>query len=197
MTDHRDALLLVDLQNAFFDDPGLAKQREALIAAANRLSRAARAADIPVFVVTTVHSRDGSTWTLNMLEVGEGYLFNGDEGTEVVSGLDTCQTTRVEKTRDSAWFATDLHLRLTNLNVNRIVLAGVSTHGCIGQTARDAYAYNLSTVIVTDAVADARVDHHREQISHLTHDRQASLVTLTEMLDEWADDNTFHHSAQK
>ena len=185
MTQYRDALLLVDLQNAFFDEPGLAEQEHELVQAANQLADAARAADIPVFVITTVHSRDESTWTLGMLEAGEGFLFSGDEGTQVVPGLDTTDTTRIEKTRDSAWFATDLHLRLTNLKVDRVVLAGVSTHGCVGQTARDAYAYNLRITIVTDAVGDSRNDYHREQLSHLEDDGQASLATVDDMLSKW------------
>src|SRR5690625_1155026 len=178
MIESRDALFLVDMQNAFFDEAGLAEQQEELVQAANKLRDAALKANVPVFVITTVHSRDESTWTLGMLEAGEGYLFNGDEGTEVVPGLDTSKTTRVEKTRDSAWFATDLHLRLTNLKVDRVVLAGVSTHGCIGQTARDAYANNLRTAIVTDAVGDSRDDYHRQQLAHLEDDGQASMVTI-------------------
>lgn len=185
MSQYRDALLLIDMQNAFFDEDGLAEQQDELVEAANRLADGAREAEIPIFVITTVHSRDESTWTLGMLEAGEGYLFNGDEGTEVVPGLDTSKTTRVEKTRDSAWFATDLHLRLTNLKVNRVVLAGVSTHGCIGQTARDAYANNIRTAIVTDAVGDSRDDYHRQQLAHLEDDGQASMVTIDEILTKW------------
>src|SRR5690625_5011819 len=185
MTQYRDALLLIDMQNAFFDEDGLAEQQDELVEAANRLADGAREAEIPIFIITTVHSRDESTWTLGMLEAGEGYLFSGDEGTEVVPGLDTSKTTRVEKTRDSAWFATDLHLRLTNLGVDRIVLAGVSTHGCVGQTARDAYAYNMRTTIVTDAVGDHRTDYHRQQLEHLEQDGQAELATLEDVLKRW------------
>lgn len=185
MTQTRDALFLVDMQNAFFDEDGLAEQQEALEKAANRLANAARAANIPIFVITTVHSRDESTWTLGMLEAGEGYLFSGDEGTEVIPGLDTSKTTRIEKTRDSAWFATDLHMRLTNLDVNHIVMAGVSTHGCVGQTARDAYAYNIRSTIVTDAVRDSRDDYHRQQLDHLKDDGQAYLATSEEIIKSW------------
>lgn len=191
MTDHRDALLLVDLQNAFFDEEGLAEQEDELTAAANRLSEAAIKAKIPVFVVTTVHSRDTSTWTLNMLEAGEGFLFSGEEGTEVISGLNTDQTTRIEKTRDSALFATDLHLRLVNLSVNRIVLAGVSTHGCISQTARDAYAHNIRSVLISDATADARQDYHEAQLQRLEEDGQASTATMDEIIATWQ--NTADH----
>lgn len=185
MPHHRDALVLVDLQNAFFDEKGLAEHEDQLAAAANRLSEAAHQADIPVFVVTTVHSRDTSTWTLNMLEAGEGFLFSGEEGTEVIPGLNTNQTTRIEKTRDSAFFSTDLHLRLMNLKVNRIVIAGVSTHGCVSQTARDAYAHNIRTTVVRDATADARQDYHEAQLQRLEEDRQAGTATINEVLTEW------------
>lgn len=189
MTRHRDALLLVDLQKAFFNEEGLAEQEEELAAAANRLSAAALEAKLPVFVVTTVHSRDTSTWTLNMLKAGEGFLFSGEEGTEVISGLNTENTTRIEKTRDSAFFATDLHLRLTNLGINRIVLAGVSTHGCISQTAREAYAHNIRTVLVSDATADSRDDYHEAQLQRLEEDNQASTATIDEMIGTWKDDS--------
>lgn len=181
----RDALLLVDLQNAFFNEEGLDTQEQELTAAANRLSQAAIEAELPVFVVTTVHSRDTSTWTLNMLEAGEGFLFFDEQGTEVISGVNTDQTTRIEKTRDSAFFATDLHLRLTNLHVDRIVLAGVSTHGCISQTARDAYALNIRTLIIGDATADARHDYHEAQLQRLEEDRQATTATIDEIIAAW------------
>lgn len=185
MKANRDALFLVDLQNAFFDEEGLAEREGELEAAANRLRDAARRADVPVFVITTVHSRDESTWTLNMLEVGEGFLFAGDEGTQVISGLNTKETTRVEKTRDSAWFGTDLQLRLTNLGIKRIVMAGVSTHGCIAQTSRDAYAHNTRVTVVTDAVADHREDYHDAQLRQLEEDRQASIATIEDILESW------------
>lgn len=185
MNQLRDALLLIDLQNAFFTEPGLGEQEQRLVAAANRLSHAAQQASVPVFMVTTVHSRDESTWTLNMFEAGEGFLFAGDPGTAVLAGIRTDGTTRVEKTRDSAFFATDLHLRLTNLGVGRIVLAGVSTHGCISQTARAAYALNIRTVIVEDAVADARQGYHEAQIQRLQEDGQASVATTSQVLEHW------------
>ena len=47
MPHQRDALVLVDLQNAFFDEKGLAEHEDQLAAAANRLSEAAHQADIP------------------------------------------------------------------------------------------------------------------------------------------------------
>lgn len=185
MTTHRDALLLLDLQNAFFDMTGLAERQEEMETAANTLSNAAHHAHLPVIFINTGHSRDTSTWTLNMLEAGQGFLFHGDEATQVLPGIHTEGATLMEKTRDSAFFGTDLYLRLKNLQVDRIVLAGVSTHGCVAQTSRDAYAHNFRLTLVTDAVADTDDRFHRAEVERLEADRQATLSTVDEVVERW------------
>ena len=173
-----EALLLVDLQEAFFESPPLGAAREEVVGAVSTLLDAARSAEVPIFLISTEHSRDRSTWTLSMLEDGQGYLFHGDAGTQTIAELDTSGATRIEKTRDSAWFGTDLLLRLHTLQVTRVVIAGVSTHACITQTARDAYANNIRATVVTDAVADERSDHRRTALDLLVSDRQADLAQV-------------------
>ena len=189
MSRRDSALLLIDLQEAFFAEPALAAARSEVIGAARALAEAARRSEVPIFLITTEHSRDRSTWTLSMLDDDQGYLFHGEEGTAVVSELDTEGMTRIEKTRDSAWLGTDLLLRLRNLGVEQVVMAGVSTHACIAQTARDAYANNVRATIVTDAVADEREDHKEMILEQLAGDRQATLATLAtleEIRERWA-----------
>lgn len=181
-----DGLLLVDLQEAFFKDPALARSRPGLVDSVNTLLSAARGHAIPVLVVTTEHSRDRSTWTLTMLDDDQGFLFHGDPGTQVLDEIDTDGTTRIEKTRDSAWFGTDLLLRARNLSIQRMVIAGVSTHACITQTARDAFANNVRATIVTDAVADHDETHRETALDQITADRQADLATVEEVLARWA-----------
>ncbi|MFC0674332.1 isochorismatase family cysteine hydrolase [Brachybacterium hainanense] len=183
---HPDALLIVDLQEAFFDAPGLRTERRALVEAVTRLSRAARDAGVPILLISTVHSRDRSTWTLSMLEDDEGFLFSGDPGTEVLHELDTAGMTRVEKTRDSAWFGTDLLLRVHNLGVEHVVIAGVSTRACIAQTARDAYASNIRASVVADAVADELPEHAEQVLEQLVEDRQARRTTVAETTARWS-----------
>lgn len=185
MNGANSALLLIDLQESFFEEPALAEARPEVIRAASALADAARRADVPILLITTEHSRDRSTWTLNMLDDDQGYLFHGDPGTEVVQELDTTEMTRLEKTRDSAWFGTDLLLRMRNLGVGKVVMAGVSTHACIAQTARDAFANNIRAVIVTDAVAEERGAHMHRVLDQLAEDRQAELMTVEEILEQW------------
>lgn len=181
----KDALLIIDLQAGFFESGALEPQRDRLVAAANTLAAAAQESGLPVFLITTEHSRDRSTWTLNMLDDGQGYLFHGDPSAEVVEGLAIEGLTRVEKTRDSAWFATDLELRLKNFDVERVVIAGVSTRSCIAQTVRDAYARNIRAVVVSDAIADDQEDYHHVVLDQLVGDRQVELHTMDEVLATW------------
>lgn len=185
MTGEGDALLLIDLQEAFFEDPVMAAARGRVLTGVNRLAKAAHRREVPVFLISTEHSRDRSTWTLSMLDDDQGYLFHGDSGTATVAELDTSGMTRVEKTRDSAWLGTDLPLRLRNLQVERVVIAGVSTHACIAETARDAYAHNVRATIVTDAVADEREGHMDMVLDLLVGDRQASLAQVAEVIAGW------------
>lgn len=183
------ALLLIDLQEDYLEAEGLAGQRSDLLERVSRLSAAAATAAVPVLLVTTEHSRDGSTWTLGMLEAGEGFMFHGAPGTQPAHELDTAGMTRLEKTRDSAWFGTDLSLRLRNLGADELLIAGVSTHGCVAQTARDAYAHNVHPVIVVDAVAAESAEQHEQALALLRADGQARMSDMAEVLAAWARDD--------
>lgn len=185
MTRPRDALLLIDLQEAFFESEQLQRARPELVAAVHRLTTAAHTAEVPTFLITTEHSRDLSTWTLTMLDDDRGFLFHGDETTRAIGELDTAGLTRIEKTRDSAFFGTDLLLRLGNLGVDTVLLAGVSTHACIAQTARDAFANNVRAQVVTDATADDRPEHHASVLQLLAEDRQVGMMTVDEASKRW------------
>nr|WP_281065172.1 isochorismatase family cysteine hydrolase [Brachybacterium sacelli] len=176
---------MIDLQEAFFQSPSLAEARAEVVAAVETLTAAAHRSGVPIFLISTEHSRDRSTWTLSMLDDDQGFLFHGEPGTEVIEELDTEDMTRIEKTRDSAWFGTDLLLRLHNLGVRQVVMAGVSTHACIAQTARDAYANNVRATIAEDAVADERPEHKRTVLDLLVTDRQAELADSAEILRRW------------
>ena len=57
------------------------------------------------------------------------------------------------KTRDSAFFRTELEDLLASRGIESIALAGVSTESCIATTAADAYARDLRVVLVDEAVA--------------------------------------------
>jgi nicotinamidase-related amidase len=147
------AVLVIDMQNAYFEDPALAVHRERVTAACNELIATATAHGAPVLLVKTEHERDRSTWTLNMLDDQQGFIFRGSPQADFVPGLATSGLPQLSKTRDSSFIGTDLLWRLHNWRVESLVLAGVSAHNCIAQTAADAFAHNFRVVHAVDAIA--------------------------------------------
>ena len=106
-----------------------------------------------VLLVGTEHERDKSTWSLNMLDDDQGFIFRGSQQAQAVPGLGTDGLPQLSKTRDSAFVGTDLLSRLRNWGADEVVLAGVSTHNCIAQTGADAFAHNIRVTYAKDATA--------------------------------------------
>ena len=49
-------------------------------------------------------------------------------------------------------------LRLRNWGADTVVLAGVSTHNCIAQTAADAFGYNIRVIYAAEATASENAE---------------------------------------
>ncbi|WP_205472489.1 cysteine hydrolase family protein [Nocardioides sp. SYSU D00038] len=181
-TDGRTALLVIDLQKDYVQDPELRRCSDDVVKHTNELIEKAEAAGCPVVEVSTEHDPDGSTWALNMRQDDQGLVLAGTEGVERLDGLRPIER-RVTKTRDSAFFETDLVALLQELGVDRLVLAGISTESCIRATAIDAYAHDFRVVLPRDATASVDEQMHDETLSALSE--------LYRQPVEWAADITF------
>jgi nicotinamidase-related amidase len=176
------ALLVVDMQNAFFTTDPLRKRLPELAAHCNELIAGARKSDIPVVNVRTQHERNKSTWARNMLEDDKGFVFQGDYDAQNLEGLDIGSAVQLVKTRDDAFFGTDLEARLRNLGVDRLVLAGVSTHSCIALTAAGAYARDLEVILAKDAIASHLPQMHQPSLDVLKAEYRQSALSNGEIL---------------
>jgi nicotinamidase-related amidase len=172
----RTALLIIDMQNAFFEDPGLAGHRERIVAACNELIAAAREAEAPALIVRTEHERDQSTWTLSMLDDRQGFAFRGTAQAEPLAELDTDGLPQLVKHRDSAFVGTDLLQRLRTWGVEAVLLAGVSTHCCLAQTAADAYAHNLRVAFASEAIGAEAPERAEAMLAILVEEYRQQLL---------------------
>ncbi|MFI7579393.1 isochorismatase family protein [Kocuria kalidii] len=181
MTQHpaqgRTALLVVDMQNSYFEFAELEEQRDAVTEKVNELIRAARDGGGPILLIRTQHERDRSTWTVNMHDDDQGFAFPGTEQSQYVAGLDTEGGTGMVKTRDSAFFDTDLAARLRNLRVEHLVICGISTHTCVAQTAMDAFAHDFRVAVARDAVASENSELSRALLSFLGDAKRQDVLT--------------------
>lgn len=170
------ALLVIDMQNAFFEDEKLGAAQETLVAACNGLIAAARTGGAPVLLARTEHLRDRSTWTLSMLDDDQGFIFRGTHQAEFVEGLDVEGIETVTKTRDSAFFGTDLAERLRAQGVESVVLAGVSTHNCVAHTGADAFAQNFRVSYALDAIGSTNDDYAAAMLEILSVEYRQSII---------------------
>lgn len=176
------ALLIVDMQNAYFEDRNLSAEQPRLVAECNRLIRGARAAGVSVINARTEDLRDKSTWTVSMIDEDQGYLFHGTDQVRCVPGLEVADAAEVIKLRDSAFAGTDLLLRLRTANTSRLILAGVSTHTCISQTASEAYAQNFHVVLARDAIASHRPEYEEQVLSVLHNEYRQHILHTPDVL---------------
>lgn len=169
------ALVLIDLQYDYFNDGELERCRDDLERWCNLLIDRAREAGAPVVEAQTVHQHDKSTWALNMIEDDQGLAFEGTRGAERLDALHETDHV-VVKTRDSAFHGTDLADWLREHDVDRLVLAGVSTESCIAATATDAYARDYPVVLVEDATASVEWELHDQTLARLQKQYRQEVV---------------------
>lgn len=171
-----NALLVIDMQDAYFKTSELLRQKPSLIEAINRAADKARQADEPIIVVRTVHYPDKSTWTLNMLQDDKGFAFDGSNEARLVDGLELGGATEITKTRDSAFHETDLLQVLRSHGVTRLTLTGVSAHSCIFHTAAAAYAYDFPVMLLSAGIGDESQSAMDEAFEYLKREYRQQIL---------------------
>ncbi len=142
------ALLVVDVQRELFAKSTPIYQAERLLANVNALVARARAAGAPVFFVQ--HSSDR-------------ILAKGSEGWQLHPALQpSAGDGRVDKLHGSAFEGTGLGAELAARQVDRVVVAGLVTHGCVKATCLDAVRLGYGVTLAGDAHSSYSKDAARQ-----------------------------------
>ena len=180
----RPALLVVDFVRAYLV-PGspLYAGVEAARDACRELLAAARAARVPI-VLTNVQyqpgGRDGGVFfrklpALACFEAGaHPDLAAFAEGLEPAAG-----ETVITKQYASAFFGTSLASTLTAMGADTVLIAGVSTSGCVRATAVDACQHGFVPLVVREAVGDRHEAPHAANLFDLQA-KYAEVVNLSQ-----------------
>lgn len=179
------ALVIIDMQHAYFANGELARDKERLVKHARRLIDIYHAANKPVIFIRTAHTTNGATWTLSMKDDEQGYLFDGSKDVEFIAGISPSKDDiTLTKLRDSAFHATILEQILSERHIETIILAGVSTQTCVGQTAADAYARNVRVILAEDAIGTHDVRYHGPTLAMLTQEYRQPRAS-NEAIETW------------
>ncbi|MFD1825198.1 MULTISPECIES: isochorismatase family protein [Mumia] len=166
----RPALVMVDLVRAYFDpDSALCLPSDTVLGPASRVLGAARAARVPVLHTRVAYDTSGADGGVfvRKLPVLQGFA-GGGPGAEIVDAVAPAPGEPViVKQYASAFFGTSLSSTLASLGVDTLLVAGVSTSGCVRATAVDALQHGLIPIVVRDAVADRASGPHEANLYDL------------------------------
>lgn len=188
----RTAVLIVDMQVDFASPEGLSGQWgldlstvPAALAAAQRLTDAARAADVPVVFVGlfTTPETDSDVWDERMRrrgadpEASPALCRVGAPGSAFVGAQPEPGEPIFRKTRYSPFWDTDIDAWLKAMEVDTLVIAGLTTECCVADTAKDAFNHDFHVFVATDACAAYEPDLHAGALKML--DLNTAILTDT------------------
>jgi nicotinamidase-related amidase len=179
----RSVLLLMDFQHGIVEGFG----NPAVVAAADRARKAARAAGIPVMYVR-VAFRPGypeaaaSNQGFGQLAAHAGDTMTQDNpATQIDASLAPLDGEPVIiKRRVSAFAGSDLDVLLRGAEADTLVLTGLATSGVVLSTLRQAADLDYRLVVLSDACGDRDEEVHRV-LTEKVFPRQATVTTT----DEW------------
>lgn len=171
----RPAVVVIDVQRHFVD-PEVA---DAVVATAELLDHARRAA-VPVYLVGIVFDDVAAADPAWAARFDLSPLLRGAPGTEFDPRIGPrAGDVVVEKRHASAFAGTDLAARLSEEDIDTVLLCGLTTSGCVRATAVDAASRRLRVEIVRQCVADPRPLSGPVSLTDLA-DRYADVISLDE-----------------
>jgi nicotinamidase-related amidase len=183
---HNRAIVCIDLQNDTVRAaiPN-ASERAEFTARVNALVSNGRWAGLPVIFVTT-EFRTGypcvpkQNTGLTRL-ASKGLLRAGSAGAALADGLESTPSDLMSTKRRASMFVhCDAPALLSGLAVQHLIVAGVSTSGCVLSTVRHGADLDFSFTVVADCCADADGEVHR-LLCEKVFPSQADVVTCAEL----------------
>jgi nicotinamidase-related amidase len=178
------ALLVVDFVAAYLlaDSPLYAGCESARLGAVALLN-SARTAGVPVLHTRVAYQRGGRDGGVFFRKVPALACF--EEGADpafvvFATGLEPIAgETVIVKQYASAFFGTILAAKLAALGIDTLLIAGVSTSGCVRATAVDCCQHGLVPLVVRDAVGDRHSAPHEASLFDLQA-KYAEVISLQE-----------------
>jgi len=195
---HDTAVLVVDMQRAFFDNNDSLGQAgidvtplQAAIPGSIKLVNLARASGVPVIFTRYVYMP-------GMVDFGRKYGANaetrkktnslgyGTDEIEIIPELGVRpDEVVIDKSRPSSFYGTRLEPVLTGMGVRNLIVCGVTTNICVETTVRDAGQKDYGTFVVADAVGEFLPERNHYALFGMAWSF-ANVVNLADIERSWA-----------
>lgn len=178
-----NALLIIDMQNDFASPGGALPSEGAreIVPVVLEAARRAREAGIAVIHVIQEHRADGTDFGRE-LDRSKPHCIEGTWGARIIDEIpvEPGDTVLVKK-RFSGFFATELDLLLRDRGIDRLILTGTATDGCVRATAVDAHQLGYYFNVVRGAVAGAFAGSHQAALDYLVRLQKDVLMDVEDI----------------
>jgi nicotinamidase-related amidase len=198
------ALLVIDLQNVYLDEPDSAalapddrarladwapfrtRLREVVVPNVARLLERFRAADLDVFHARMASRRaDGRDRSLTHRRPGwnDAFLPEDAPAAQFVAAVaPVAGEIALVKGTDSALTGTNLRLTLANVGITHVVCAGVLTDQCVSSTVRSLSDESFEVIVLDDACAAGTDEIHARALESLNF-IYGAVMTVDELIE--------------
>lgn len=179
----KPAIIVVDMTNGFTDPScPLGSECPEVIVAIQKLLEGFRAKKLPVFFTTVIYHNPQQASVFRQRIPALNLLDSGSEWVKVNKALGRLEDEDIiEKFWASAFFETDLNERLRKLDVDSLVITGLTTSGCVRASVVDGLQYNYPVVVPGEAVGDRNNDAHAANL-HDMNAKYADVVSVEDVL---------------
>lgn len=181
----KPALILIDFVQAYFEPSSpLYAGVDAALASALRIRSAARAKAMPVILTGVVLHPSGLDGGRFFQKAKPLACFTaGNPLGAWPEGLAPYPDEFVvTKQYPSAFFGTSLAPLLVSMDVDNVILTGLTTSGCVRASCVDAMSHGFITTVVSDACGDRHPVPHEANLFDMNA-KYADVVTEAEILD--------------
>ena len=194
------ALLFFDLLNGYLPvpEPGKARVLKPWIQNAVRLSKAGRAAGLPVFFAKGNHRPDNATTALLLTDTNNSltpwpkgevtktkmHVIAGDKSSDVLADLEPqADDYYIVKYRWSAFHQTYLDLALRSRGIDTVIVSGGSTDVGVTSTLYSARDLDYHAIVVSDACGTSHDQRAHDMLMELVFPRMSRVRTTEQVLD--------------
>jgi nicotinamidase-related amidase len=194
------ALLFFDILNGYIPqpEPGKPRSLKPWIQNAIRLSKAGRAAQLPIFFAKGNHRPDNATTALILTDTnnsltpwpngevtrGKMHVVGGDKSSEPIPELDPRPDDYyISKYRWSAFHQTYLDLALRTRGIDTIIISGGSTDVGVTSTLYSGRDLDYNMIVVSDACGTSHDQRAHDTLMELIFPRMARVRTTDQVID--------------
>jgi nicotinamidase-related amidase len=196
----KTAMLFFDILNGYVaaPEPGKPRVLKPWIQNAVRLSKAARAAGLPVFFAKGNHRPDNATTALLLTDTNNSltpwpngeviktkmHVIAGDKSSDVLADLEPqADDYYIVKYRWSAFHQTYLDLALRTRGIDTVIVSGGSTDVGVTSTLYSGRDLDYNMIVASDACGTSHDQHAHDTLMQLVFPRMSRVRTTDQVIE--------------